>query len=126
MAGGEIMTDRQKIEQLFDTTQYMILAVTLDDATPWAVPVKIQAHEGCKTLEWDSRLDTVHSQAVAARPQMAITVFQKHETGQVGLYMKGTGELLEKRSEDFGRYRFTTNEAWLNDETFVKRQVELG
>lgn len=119
------MTDQEKIEQLLSMQQYMVLAITLDDGTPWAVPVKIQAHDGYRSFEWDSRLDTVHSRAIAAHPEMAITVYQKLDDSQVGLYLKGNGVCTEERGE-YGRYRCTATQAWLNDETFVKRQVELG
>lgn len=119
------MTDKEKIEQLVDAEQYMILAVTLDDGTPWVVPVKLQAHDSYRTLEWDSRLDTVHSQALAARPSAAVTIFRKEADKQTGFYATGTAELAETRGE-YGRYRFTAAEAWINDETFVKRTVELN
>ena len=119
------MTDNEKIEQLVDTEQFMILAVTLDDGTPWVVPVKLQAHDGYRTFEWDSRLDTMHSRALAARPNMAVTIFRKEADKQTGFYARGTAELAEAHGE-YGRYRFTTAEAWINDETFVKREVKLG
>ena len=117
------MTDKQKLEQLFSEQMYMLLAVTLDDGTPWAVPVRIREHDGAKSFEWDSRLDTEHSKALAARPAAAMTIFQKSEASQTGFYAKGAGELVEEFKPGFGRYRFTTREAWINDETFQKREV---
>jgi len=56
---------------------------------------------------------------------MAVTIFQKQENAQIGVYMKGHGELVQQKDDDFGRYRFTAEQVWLNDETFVKREVEL-
>lgn len=119
------MDDQQKIEQLLTAIPYAVLAVTLDDGTPWAVPVRLRRADN-REFEWDSRLDTLHSQAIAVRPQMALTVFEKREDSQVGLYAVGHAELLEEFKPGFGRYRFTAENAWINDETFVKRKVELG
>jgi len=117
------MTDKEKIAKLFNEEQFMVLAVTLDDGSSWAVPVKIQYQDG-NTFEWDSKLDTIHSKAIQSHSEMAITIFQKHEDMQIGLYAKGRGEIAETKGE-FGRYRFTAEQAWLNDETFVKREVSL-
>ncbi len=117
------MNDNERIEQLLNEQQFMVLAVTLDDGTPWATPVRIQAYNGHASFEWDSHLQTEHSKAIAKRPDMAITIFQKKETTQIGFYAKGKGELVEEFKPGFGRYRFTAEQSWVNDETFVKRKV---
>lgn len=119
------MNDQERLEQLLNEQQLMVIAVTLDDGTPWATPVRVQSHDGCVTFEWDSHLQAEHSKALSARPAMAITIFQKKEDSQIGFYAKGTGELVEEFKPGFGRYRFTASECWLNDETFVKRSIEL-
>lgn len=118
------MTDREKLEQFLATQRHMVLAVTLEDGTPWAVPVKMQQREGLGVFEWDSRLDTVHSKALETHPQMALTIYQKESPWQIGFYAKGRGELVECNG-DYGRYRFAAEQVWLNDETFVKREVAL-
>lgn len=118
------MTDNEKLEQLFSEQQYMVLAVALDDGTPWAVPVRIRACRG-NEFEWDSALETVHSQAVALRPDIAMTIFQKKEDSQIGFYAKGKAELVEEYKPGYGRYRFIASRCWMNDETFVKREVTL-
>ena len=118
------MTDEQKVNEFLSTQQHMVLAVVLPDGTPWAVPVKIQSCKG-RTLAWDSALQTEHSKALEENPMMAITIFQKQATAQIGVYMKGKGELVEEFKPGFGRYRFTAEKVWLNDETFRKREVEL-
>lgn len=119
------MSDSERLEQLLDEQQLMVLAVSLDDGTPWAVPVRIQTHDGCASFEWDSHLQTEHSKAIAKHPAMAITIFQKKDDSQIGFYAKGAGELIEEFKPGFGRYRFSANECWINDETFVKRSVEF-
>lgn len=117
------MDDTQKLELLLLEQEYMVLAVALDDGTPWAVPVRIREHDGTKSFEWDSHMLTEHSKAIATRPEMAITIFQKKEDTQTGFYAKGIGELAEEFKPGFGRYRFTVHEAWINDETFKKRSL---
>lgn len=118
------MDDSKKLKQFLAAQQYMVVAVVLPDGTPWAVPVRIQRQAG-NVFEWDSALATVHSQALVADSNMAVTIFQKDAAAQVGVCMKGRGELVEEFKPGFGRYRFTSEKAWLNDETFVKREVTL-
>lgn len=119
------MNDEQKLEQLLNEQQHMILAVVLEDGTPWVVPVRIKSREG-NVFEWDSALSTEHSKALAVNPAMALTVFQKNEDSQVGFYAKGIAELVEEFKPGFGRYKFTAEQCFINDETFKKREVELS
>ncbi len=118
------MDDNEKAKQFLKDQQFMVLAVALDDGTPWAVPVRIRLQEG-NVFEWDSVLTTEHSKALEARPEMAITIFQKLEDSQIGIYAQGRGELVEEFKPGFGRYRFTAKKAWINDETFRKREIDL-
>lgn len=119
------MNDNEKAAQFLASQQFMVLAVSLSDGTPWAVPVRIQRWDE-NVFEWDSMLDTEHSRALEQNSNMAITTFQKFETTQTGVYAKGKGELVEKKDHGLGRYRFTAEKVWLNDETFRKREVTLG
>jgi hypothetical protein len=119
------MTDNQKLLQFLSSQNYMVIAVVSKDGTPWAVPVKIQRWAG-KEFEWDSALKTMHSQVLKDHPEMAITIFQKKTDSQIGFYAKGKGRLVEEFKPGFGRYRFTADECWMNDETFVKRKVSLS
>lgn len=120
------MSDHEKLEQLLATQEYMVVAVISADGTPWAVPVRLRDREGLRVFEWDSALATVHSRAIAERPVMSVTIFQKNEDSQIGFYARGTGELVEEIKPGFGRYRFVAKQAWINDETFVKREVALS
>lgn len=119
------MTDEQKIEQLLSEQTIMVLSVVLPDGTPWAVPVAIRDRDGLRVFEWDSALATEHSKALIKNSKMAMIIFQKNENVQVGYYAMGIGELVDEFKPGFGRYRFTAARAWLNDETFVKREVNL-
>ena len=120
------MDDSATLKQFLTAAGYMVLAVTLDDGTPWATPVKIQKWDG-NTFEWDSKVDTVHSKAIAARPHVALSIFSTAEsTGQYGFYAKATAELVHADERGFGRYRAIVGKAWINDASFRKREVTLG
>jgi hypothetical protein len=117
-------SDYDRLQVFLERQTHMVLTVTLDDGTPWAVPVKIQARSGT-SFEWDSKLTTEHSKALQQHPDMSLLMYEKAEHAQVGLYLKGRGELLSSTDTGFGRYRFTAKSAWINDETFVKRPISL-
>lgn len=117
------MTDIKKVNKFLETQTHMVVAVVLRDGTPWAVPVRIINHKSLE-FEWESKLNTLHSLALVQQPDMAITLFQKNDKTEFGFYAKGTGELVEQKGE-YGHYKFTVKESWVNDETFVKRRVEL-
>ncbi|HEY1085953.1 MAG TPA: pyridoxamine 5'-phosphate oxidase family protein [Candidatus Saccharimonadales bacterium] len=119
------MNDNEKAKQFLQDQEYMVIAVTLEDSTPWALPVRLRHWDG-NVFEWDSMLATEHSKALERSPEMAITIFQKFSDSQTGIYAKGHGELVEEKDHGLGRYRFTAEKVWLNDETFKKREVELG
>ena len=119
------MNDNQKLEQLLGEQQFMVLAVTLEDGTPWAVPVRIGKREGSE-FWWDSTLAAEHSKAIAGgNSAVAITVYKKTDDVHIGFYAKGKAELVEEIKPGFGRYKFVATQCWLNDETFVKREVQL-
>lgn len=119
------MNDQQKLEQFLGEQQFMVLAVALSDGTPWAVPVRIAKQEG-REFYWDSALNTEHSKAIAEQNSgVAITIYQKTEDIMFGFYAKGTAELLEEYKPGYGHYKFVASQCWINDETFVKREVDL-
>lgn len=118
------MNDTEKASSLLGRQGYMVVAVVLEDGTPWAVPVKIQARDGW-SLEWDSRVDTVHSQAIEVRPETAVTIYEKSGDTQTGLCMSGRTGIVSRRGDDYARYRFTPDRVWINDETFTKREIAL-
>jgi hypothetical protein len=119
------MSDQERVKEFLKTASIMVIAVTLEDSSPWAVPVKIQRQEG-NIFEWDSKLDTVHSVALGQKPEMAVVLFDKAESVQFGLYLKGRAELVTANDKGFGRYRFSAESAWINDESFVKRPIPLS
>ncbi len=119
------MNDRKRIEAMLEKQQYMFLSVVLSEGTPWVVPVKIQLRQG-NTFEWDSKLDTRHSTAIEDNPSVAITIIEAGDTPKVALYASGVAELVEKKDHGLGRYRVTVRRSWMNDETYIKREMELS
>ena len=120
------MTDNERLNTFLAEQKYMTIAVTLEDGTPWATPVRIKSWQE-KTFEWDSKIDTWHSNAIAQRPDVAISIWTPEGDGtvQFGFYAHATAELVSNEN-GMGRYRATVSKCWVNDSTFVKREVELA
>jgi pyridoxine/pyridoxamine 5'-phosphate oxidase len=59
---------------VLDGSAYMTLATADADGRPWASPVWF-ACEDHRTFWWVSRPDAVHSRNIAARPDVAIVVY---------------------------------------------------
>jgi len=60
--------------RLLSSSPYVVLATVDQTGSPWASPVWF-AHRGLDTLVWVSRPEARHSQAIAAEPRLAVTVF---------------------------------------------------
>ena len=116
--------DQAKVNRFLNDQKYMTLSVTLDDDTPWAIPVIIQRHDG-GVFEWDSRLDAVHSRVISQRPLVAISLFSADKGAEICICAKAEARLAEQYNEDYGRYSAVVSEAWLNDETHRKRRIVL-
>jgi nitroimidazol reductase NimA-like FMN-containing flavoprotein (pyridoxamine 5'-phosphate oxidase superfamily) len=82
--------------ELIDSIQYLTLATADGEGRPWASPVWF-AHEGYTHFLWVSKPDARHSQNLAARPEVAIVIFDSTVppgTGQA-VYVEATAELLD-------------------------------
>jgi general stress protein 26 len=117
------MTDQEKFINFLAQSRHMVLAVTLEDGRPWAVPLKVQEH-GSDFVEWDSRTDTLHSQAIERDPRVMLLMYSTTKDDQVGVYMQAAVTDTTMKGE-YARYRATIERTWLNDETFQKREVTL-
>lgn len=121
------MTDEQRAEEFLQTQHHMVLAVVQEDGSPWAVPDTPQHRDGLRVFEWDSRTDAVHSLALARDSRAAITLYPatvSDEWREIGFYAAGRAGIIDPRG-DFARYRFTTERAWVNDETHMKRELHV-
>lgn len=117
------MTDDEILNQLLSEVVHMVVAVTLDDGTPWAVPVHIKHHDG-KQFVWESKPATVHSQAITKNAQVCLLIFSIDR--DIGFYAKAHAEEVpgSRNTDGYAKYSATISESWLN-EKHTKRPVPL-
>ena len=80
---------------VLDAAVYLTLATADAEGRPWSTPVYFAA-EGGRHLYWMSSPDRAHSRNIAARPEVAASVFDSTQppgTGR-GLYLAATAGLV--------------------------------
>ncbi len=104
---GERLADLAR--KVIDSNRYMTLGTADADGHPWVTPVWF-ASEDYEHFHWVSSPDARHSRNVAARPEVAITIFDSTVLvgGAQAVYMSGRAEELtdtelERGIEVFGR-----------------------
>lgn len=81
------MADNDDIaRRIIDANVYMTLATADEAGTPWASPVYFAA-DRYRDFYWISSPETIHSRNIAARPEVAIVVFDSQR-------VPGTGEAV--------------------------------
>jgi nitroimidazol reductase NimA-like FMN-containing flavoprotein (pyridoxamine 5'-phosphate oxidase superfamily) len=89
------MTDRTVVARILTENRYCVLATVDAGGRPWATPVFF-APLGDDRLCWVSGPDARHSRTLAARPSVAVTVFDS--TVEVGhaeaAYAEGSASLV--------------------------------
>lgn len=87
------MTNDDLAREILDHGSYVVLATADADGMPWASPVWF-AMADYSELFWVSSPDARHSQNVAARPQIAMVVFDSTVAPGSGqaVYMTATAE----------------------------------
>jgi uncharacterized protein YhbP (UPF0306 family) len=90
-AGGASMW--ATVPRLLAQHRYLVLATAGGDGRPWATPV-FYAADGEHRILWVSAPDSRHSRNIAARPDVAITVFDTGAPigGAEALYLEATAE----------------------------------
>jgi Pyridoxamine 5'-phosphate oxidase len=105
--------NRERLDDLarsiIDSNRYMVLGTADREGGPWVSPVWF-ASENYEHFHWVSSPDARHSLNVAARPEVAIAIFDSTVPvgGAQAVYMSGraeelTGVELERGIEVFGR-----------------------
>lgn len=100
---------------IIDANLYMVLATADGTGRPWSSPVYF-AHDGYAEFFWVSAPEATHSRNIAARPQVAIVIFDSHApigTGQ-GVYISATAEQV------------ASNELTQAIDTFSHRSIAHG
>lgn len=120
------MDDREKTLDFIATQRIMVVSV-VDEGGPWSVPITILHRDG-NVFEWDSRVDTRHSLAIEKNPNVSLLMFRPRgeNEGKFGFYASATAEVVSTRDEGYARYRVTVTRAWINDESLLKREVDIG
>ena len=116
---------------IVDEIAYMTIASAGDDGRPWASPVWF-AHAGYAEFVWVSRPDTRHSRNVAARPEVAIVIFDSRTpigTGRAVYVEAQAGEVADEAEVDRLMAAFSSRsmgqggQEWSRDD--VTRDTEL-
>ena len=104
--------------EVIDSNRYMTLGTADADGHPWVTPVWF-ASEDYRHFHWVSSPDARHSRNVAARPEVAITIFDSTVPvgGAQAVYMSGRAEELtdtelERGIEVFGRLSEEEGRRW--------------
>ena len=93
--------ERAGFEAIVGASSYMILATADATGLPWASPVWF-ASTDFRQFFWVSSPHARHSQNLAARPELAISIFDSRQppySGQ-GVYVSATGEAVPEPEID--------------------------
>ena len=122
---------RAMARSIIDANRYMTLATADEQGSPWASPVWYSPVEYREFL-WVSSSEARHSRNLAARPQLAIVIFDSHEAGGwKALYMSAVAEqLAEAEVEDairiFSRHGEAQGlRAWTRDDVLTPARHRL-
>lgn len=84
------------VPRLLARHRYLVLGTVDPTGNPWVTPV-FYAADGEHRVLWVSSPDSRHSRNIAARPTVAVTVFDTHAPiGQAeALYLEATGSMVD-------------------------------
>jgi nitroimidazol reductase NimA-like FMN-containing flavoprotein (pyridoxamine 5'-phosphate oxidase superfamily) len=98
-------TDRQDLDAearaILAANRYMVLSTADADGRPWVSPVWFASDDGV-TFLWISKPGARHSQNIAARPEIAIVVFDSSAAPyeSAALYVDAVAERLDGAERD--------------------------
>jgi uncharacterized protein YhbP (UPF0306 family) len=83
------------VPRLLGGHRYLVLGTADGDGRPWVTPV-FYAADGDHRLLWVSAPGSRHSQNIAARPEVAITIYDTNAPigGAEALYLEATAECV--------------------------------
>ena len=95
--------DRRRIlRSVIAANRFMTLATADESGTPWATPVWFASPDGRRFL-WVSRPTTRHSRNIAARPDVAIVIYDSQTTpdDRQAVYVEATaGRVADDRIDE--------------------------
>ena len=110
---------------IIDANLYMTLATADQEGRPWASPV-YYAVDGYREFVWVSAPDATHSRNLAARPQIAIAIFdstQPINTGR-GVYMSAHAEPVADPEIDRALEIFSARSVAHGGDVWTRAHVE--
>jgi len=83
--------------EILRSNLYMTLGTADADGVPWVTPVYFSATDDAATFFWVSSPDARHSRNIAARPEVAVVVFDSRVLvgTATAVYMAGTAAQVE-------------------------------
>jgi len=94
-----VTTPAEAARHILEANRYAVLATVDAQGEPWATPVWF-AHDGLDVLLWLSPPESRHSQALAAQPRLAVTVFDSGVEPGHGTAFYGRGSAAECAEAD--------------------------
>lgn len=96
------------LRSVIDANRFMTLATANEQGTPWASPVWFARRDERRFL-WVSRPTTRHSRNIAARPDVAIVIYDSRTTHdeRQAVYIVATATQLEGEDLDAGISAFS-------------------
>ncbi len=96
------------LRSVIGANRFMTLATADAQGTPWASPVWF-ARQDERRLLWASRPTTRHSRNIAARPEVAIVIYDSRTTPdeRQAVYIEATAKELEGEELDSGLSAFS-------------------
>ena len=96
------------LRSVIDANRFMTLATADEQGTPWASPVWFARRDERRFL-WASRPTTRHSRNIAARPDVAIVIYDSRTTPdeRQAVYIEATATQLEGEDLDSGLSAFS-------------------
>ena len=112
------------LNEFLNNLTHVNLAVVLDDGRPWVVTVSVQKYEH-GTIEWFSKTRAQHSQAIHARPDVALSAYttKRHKGGEFGFYAHATAAKVYTLPGGISRYRAQITDAWRTDSSKQKHKI---
>ena len=105
---------------------HITIAVVDASGRPWAVTVKLQKYKN-GTVEWFSKTDSVHSQAIAINGEIAVSAFttKANPEGEYGIFTHAKAQKALAIPGGVALYKAKIYEAWYNDENHIKTKIDI-
>lgn len=127
------MAEEQDLEtiarSIVDTNRFMAIGTADRSGMPWVSPVWY-APASYREYVWVSRPGARHSQNIAERPEVAITIYDSHGPGTwAAFYMAGTATEVDDVDLALGVFNRRSEiqglRAWSRDEVVAAAQFRL-